>query len=222
MRTLTESENQMIKRRLEALHLEYLEIYDEVFDHYSSELEKSAPWEFKEKFESLNKAFSWSVVKKMERNLEKNTNQQIARIQWRALTFRDFKNQEILFTLTMAFALVASYFLFRIEGLFISTAVVALVISIMVWRTHGRGISFSLGRTHQRPVACLSKVTIRRLAFLYGTMTWIWLGISNWNSSDPGEIGTVMGFAVCLLFFFYSISLWKASNNYATPKNIIL
>ncbi|ERM84497.1 hypothetical protein P872_25410 [Rhodonellum psychrophilum GCM71 = DSM 17998] len=71
MRKLTETELQAIKYRLDSLSLSYLEIYDELLDHYITALEQVNSEEFKTKKEALDEEFAWSVVKKMEKELLK-------------------------------------------------------------------------------------------------------------------------------------------------------
>lgn len=69
MRKLTETELQTIKKRLDSLCLSYLEIYNELLDHYITALEQVSPEEFGTKKEALDEEFAWSVVKKMENEL---------------------------------------------------------------------------------------------------------------------------------------------------------
>lgn len=72
MRTLTEIEIQTIKDRLDRCLIAYVEIYDELLDHYISALEQIPEEEFDRKKEALDDEFSWSVIKQMEKDLQKN------------------------------------------------------------------------------------------------------------------------------------------------------
>ena len=72
MRTLTETETQTIKARLDRCLIAYQEIYDELLDHYISALEQVSVKEFLEKKEELDDTFSWSVIKGLEKELEKS------------------------------------------------------------------------------------------------------------------------------------------------------
>ena len=69
---LSENEIQTIKTRLDRCLIAYQEIYDELLDHYISALEKVSAEDFLKKKEELDDAFSWSVIKGMEKALEKS------------------------------------------------------------------------------------------------------------------------------------------------------
>ncbi len=71
MRTLSNSEIQIIKDRLDRCLIAYAEIYDELLDHYILALESVSPDEFESKKEALDDEFSWSVIKGMEKDLQK-------------------------------------------------------------------------------------------------------------------------------------------------------
>lgn len=71
MRKLSEIETQIIKDRLDRCLIAYVEIYDELLDHYISALEQTAEEKFENKKEALDDEFSWSVIKQMEKDLQK-------------------------------------------------------------------------------------------------------------------------------------------------------
>lgn len=71
MRKLSEIEIQTIKDRLDSLNLSYLEIYNELLDHYVTALEQTPEEEFDQKKEALDDEFSWSIIKQMEKDLQK-------------------------------------------------------------------------------------------------------------------------------------------------------
>ena len=53
-RELTDSEFQSIKDRLDSLSLSYIEIYNELLDHYVTALEQVEPEEFADRKEMLD------------------------------------------------------------------------------------------------------------------------------------------------------------------------
>ncbi|PRY88187.1 hypothetical protein [Mongoliibacter ruber] len=57
MRTLTETETQTIKTRLDRCLIAYQEIYDELLDHYISALEKVSVEDFLKVKEEVNEKF---------------------------------------------------------------------------------------------------------------------------------------------------------------------
>lgn len=71
MRALSKNEIQTIQERLDRCLIAYQEIYDELLDHYVSALELASVEEFHQKKEELDDAFSWSVIKRMEKDLQK-------------------------------------------------------------------------------------------------------------------------------------------------------
>ncbi|MCH7397634.1 hypothetical protein MM236_06520 [Belliella sp. DSM 107340] len=71
MRKLTDTEIQTIKDRLDRCLIAYAEIYDELLDHYISALEQTPEEEFDCKKEALDDEFSWSIIKQMEKDLQK-------------------------------------------------------------------------------------------------------------------------------------------------------
>ncbi|GAB2615802.1 hypothetical protein [Belliella aquatica] len=72
MRKLTDIEIQTIKDRLDRCLIAYAEIYDELLDHYITALERTTEEEFDRKKEALDDEFSWSIIKQMEKDLQKN------------------------------------------------------------------------------------------------------------------------------------------------------
>lgn len=71
MRTLTDIEIQTIKDRLDRCLIAYVEIYDELLDHYITALEQTPKESFTIKKEALDDEFSWSIIKQMEKDLQK-------------------------------------------------------------------------------------------------------------------------------------------------------
>lgn len=71
MRKLSDNEIQILKDRLDRLLIAYVEIYDELLDHYITALEQLPSEEFQTKKQLLDDEFAWSVVKGMEKQLVK-------------------------------------------------------------------------------------------------------------------------------------------------------
>ena len=117
MRKLSDLEFNSIQTRLESLQIGYVEIYDELLDHYISQLEKKDVSDFKKEFENLNETFAWSVVKGMEKNLEKQTNKLIAKIQWESLKIWKFSPNDFFTGLLIAGLMFISFLTFKLEGL---------------------------------------------------------------------------------------------------------
>jgi len=71
MRKLSDIEMQIVKDRLDRLLITYVEIYDELLDHYVTALEQLPAEEFHTKKEALDDELAWSVVRGMEKQLVK-------------------------------------------------------------------------------------------------------------------------------------------------------
>lgn len=220
MRKLSDIEISSIKTRLDLLQIAYIEIYDELLDHYISQLEKKDPSEFYQNLEQLNETFAWSVVKKMENNLEKNTLKQVARMQWENLKFWNYSLNEAVISIFIAASMLGFYLSSGIEGLFLASSILAVIGIMIVIKKQGKGINFSLSQKKQKPVTCVSKVIFLRLGLLYGCLTWFWVAVSNWGKSNPGPIGNTLGIIICTGVFLYTISLLKVSINYKRPEII--
>ena len=221
MRKLNEQEIKSIKSRLDSLQIAYVEIYDELLDHYVSQLEKKHPSEFNQNLVQLNESFAWSVVKKMESNLEKNTQKRVANMQWESLKFWNYSIYETFISFLLMASMLAFYLFFGVEGLFLASSVLALTAIIIALRKHGESINFSLNPKKQRPIACVSKVIFWRLGILYGCLSWFWVAVKNWGNFDLGPIGTTLGIIICTGVFLYTISLLKVSIIYKKPELII-
>lgn len=216
MRKLSETEIQTIKYCLDRLQIMYIEIYDELLDHYISELEKRQETEFSAVLDQLNEAFTWSVVKKMEKNLQKNAIQQVAKMQWEALKFWNLSFNEVIIGLSFISMIMISFFWKNLEGVFISLSMFSLIGIILTWKIQGKGINFSLFTKNQKPVACISKAIIMRLGLLYGCMSWALIDLNYY--SDLGPVGNFLGILLTSSIFFYIVSLIKVAFSYKKPN----
>jgi hypothetical protein len=221
MRKLNDLETTSIKTRLDLLQIAYIEIYDELLDHYISQLEKTHPSEFNQNLEQLNETFAWSVVKKMETNLEKNTQKRVASMQWESLKFWNYSFNEVLISILLTASMLGFYLSSGIEGLFLASSILAVIGILIAIKKQGKGINFSLYPKNQKPVACVSKAILSRLGLLYGCLSWFWVGVSNWGKTDLGPIGNTLGIIVCTGVFLYTISLLKVSIIYKKPEIIL-
>ena len=77
MRQLSELEIQKIDQRLKRLQIRYTEVFEEIRDHYITALEQVSLENFVAKKEILDEEFAWSVVKGMDKELEKNVSKQV-------------------------------------------------------------------------------------------------------------------------------------------------
>ncbi|MBW3469934.1 hypothetical protein [Arthrospiribacter ruber] len=222
MRKLTDIEHQIIKIRLDDLQIAYSEIYLELLDHYVTALEQEPENNFIRKKSSLDEKFAWSVVKSLEKTLEKNTNKRVAGMLWDSLKFWNYSSKEVIITLFVALIVMLAFLFKGIEGLFLTTSILSLVGIIVALKKQGKGMSFSFNPKSQKPFACVSKIILQRLGLHYGSLSWLWVVLSNWGESDPGPIGTTLGAIICASILLYNFSLIKVSITYQKPEHLIL
>lgn len=206
MRTLSPQEIARIDQRLDSLKIQYLEIFHELRDHYFTELEKKPAEEFEVTFQQLNETFAWSVVKKMEKELEKNVSKQVLVAQLEFLKFwnRGIKGQLISFA-SLSF-LVICIFTFPASELLLVFLAIIICTSAGVFVIKRDALFFSLSH---KPVSIRSTTVLKRVGILNNLFVWIYVMP---NIFTNGAILTntlfVVGMGIVTVFgILYSISL---------------
>ncbi|MCH7408257.1 hypothetical protein MM239_02530 [Belliella sp. DSM 111904] len=194
MRKLTDVELEIIKERLESLSLSYIEIYNELFDHYVTALEQVDSKEFVEKKEILDDEFAWSVVHHMEKELLKNVSQELQSSQLEALKFwkMDFWRVFGIFTYT-----VLLIFIYKTISLDVMMAFAFLpgfgVITALLYHS-GNNFWFSFNPRYFRPRNVILQAAVGRYLFVL-------------NSSN---------------FFFFITSIILINNNLENSAMILM
>jgi hypothetical protein len=189
------------------LRIQYVEIYDEIKDHYLSELEKKSANEFEATFQQLNEAFAWSVVKKMEKNLERSTDQIITHLQWAELKFWKLNSKSQLYPLLMMLVLGVVYRFLDVEGMTLTVAVIALVSIPIIWYSIWTEISFSPRRFNFKSAKAFPNQIVNRIGICFSGLSLFYVAINNWNDSNPGVTGTIMIWLITAPATLYILSL---------------
>jgi len=212
MRTLSKSELDQVQNRLSALQIYFEELYDELYDHYISELEKIPEAEFQKTMVRLNESFAWSIVRKMEQNIRKTSNQEVSKMQLDSLKFWKKDQFNWFLVIVMITLSAGSYMLFKLEGLFNCIAILCIVTAVYVWFRQGRGLSLNLDPKKQKPVKMLSAAIVGRLGsfFSFGSLLLFLLSLQD-PSGNPGFIALIIGFLITGLVLVGLYSLLVAS-----------
>lgn len=171
MRQLSEQELEWIHARLKSLHIRYSEVYEEIFDHYCTTLENAPALDSPTTITKLNETFAWSVVKGMDKELEKNVSKQV----WAAqLEFLKFWNHGVKgFLIGCGFILTLSILIATIpsaELVFIPFTAI-FIVAILIYYIKGYGLSFTL---KHKSVSVLSATIFKRISIFGNIFIWIY------------------------------------------------
>jgi hypothetical protein len=153
MRKLSGQEIQIIKDRLDRCLIAYIEIYDELFDHYILALENASPDEFDAKKEALDEEFSWSVIKGMEKDLLKTAWRELMKTMKSSYMVWNLGWQKIGVLIFMTLILIP-VFHFAGEEAFYIVAIMFFVIlsgSILYFHRKKYRLSWSLAPEKHQP-----------------------------------------------------------------------
>jgi len=222
MRTLSKSELDQVQNRLSALQIYFEELYDELYDHYISELEKIPEAEFQKTMVRLNESFAWSIVRKMEQNIRKTSNQEVSKMQLDSLKFWKKDQFNWFLVIVMITLSAGSYMLFKLEGLFNCIAILCIVTAVYVWFRQGRGLSLNLDPKKQKPVKMLNAAIVGRLGsfFSFGGILIFLLSLQDDPVGNPGFITLIIGFLITGLVLVGLYSLLVASARIKTSKKL--
>ncbi|GHB34486.1 hypothetical protein [Mongoliitalea lutea] len=170
MRTLSETEIQTIQTRLDRCLIAYQEIYDELLDHYISALEQVPVEVYLQKKEELDNTFSWSVIRGMEKALEKSARKEFlrtARSSYKIWTL-GWKKLSILLVVGLLFTPV--FLLTGPEGTYIVSALVlfSMVGFSLYFNKTKYGFSWSLAPGVHKPRYVLAHQFFGSHVFIFG------------------------------------------------------
>lgn len=170
MRSLTETEIQTIKTRLDRCLIAYQEIYDELLDHYITALEQLPEEEFLQKKEELDDTFSWSVIKSMEKELEKSAWKEFLRTARSSYKIWTLGWKKIALLLIIGILIVPIFQFTGPEGTYIVSAFVlfSLVGFSIYFNKTKYGFSWSLAPSVHKPRYVLAHQFFGSHVFIFG------------------------------------------------------
>lgn len=189
MRMLSENEIQLIKAHLESLSLSYIEIYNELYDHYVTALEAVSEESFESRKNELDEEFAWSVVREMEKELLKNVSEQLEQSQFEALKFWKMDFWKVLGIFIYTALLITVYEFISLDVMLVFSFVPALGIMIALLNQSGNYFSFSLDPNYFRPRNVILQAALGRYSLVLNFSNFFFIltsiilsnnGFENW------------------------------------------
>jgi hypothetical protein len=217
MRKLSELEIQKIDQRLKSLKIRYIEIYEEIRDHYITALEQVSLEKFDAKKEVLDDEFAWSVVRKMEKELSKQVSKQVLVAQLEFLKFWNHGIKGLLIALVGLSAIVITTFSIPPSELILVFLAIIICTAVGVFIIKRDALSFSLSH---KTVSISSAIALKRIGILNSVFLWIY-GMPNIFTNGAILTNTLfvagMGI-VTVISMMYSISLLAIASSLHKPK----
>ncbi|WP_304517828.1 hypothetical protein [Cecembia rubra] len=169
-RNLSDTELQTIKARLDRCLIAYKEIYDELLDHYISTLEKVSAEDFLKVKEELDDVFSWSVIKGMEKALEKSAWKEFLRTARSSYKIWTLGWKKIALLLILGLLVVPVFQFTGPEGTYIVSVFVlfSLVGFSIYFNKTKYGLSWSLAPSVHKPRHVLAHQFFGSHLFIFG------------------------------------------------------
>ena len=218
MRTLSSQEITRIDQRLESLKIQYLEIYQELRDHYFTELEKKSSEEFEPTFDQLNETFSWPMVKLMEKGLKKSAEKRIKEMQWEMLKFWKPDNPDFHIAPLSILLILPMFVLFDVEGVTLLMGIIGVLGILISFLALLGKFTFIPKRFSFQFDTALSHQFYHKSGFFIGGPLLILVAINNWNSSNPGLVGRIMIWLFAIPHLLYYLTLIRVALNWKYKK----
>ncbi|MGY6559425.1 MAG: hypothetical protein ACXIT9_09090 [Nitritalea sp.] len=170
MRALTETEIQTIRTRLDRCLIAYQEIYDELLDHYISALEQVPSEGFLQKKEELDDTFSWSVIKVMEKELEKSAWKEFLRTARSSYQIWTLGWKKLVILLLVGLLAIPVFQFSGPEGTYIASVLIlfSLVGFSIYYNKSKYGFSWSLAPSEHKPRYVLANQFFGSHVFIFG------------------------------------------------------
>lgn len=170
MRNLSENEIQIIKARLDRCLIAYRELYDELLDHYISALEQVSEEDFSQKKEELDDTFSWSVIKGMEKELEKAAWKEFLRTARSSYQLWTLGWKKLSILLCVGLLTIPVFQLTGPEGTYIVSALIlfSLIGFSIYFNKNKYGFSWSLAPSIHKPRYVLAQQFFGAHVFIFG------------------------------------------------------
>ncbi|WP_425635906.1 hypothetical protein ACPUEN_10865 [Algoriphagus yeomjeoni] len=219
MRKLSEEELKWIHTRLKSLHIRYTEVYEEIFDHYCTTLENTPELESPRAIAKLNQSFAWSVVKNMDKELEKNVSKQMNLVQIAYLKFWNFGSKGFLVVLGVVIGVVLFFAVVPETELLISLLIIVSVGLIIAKYILQKNLPFTL---KHKPIGSWPASVAKRISLFGNVYVWIYI-MPKIFLEDKTLASPLFSNAVLILTLFgilYAASLVAVAFN--SPKSKLI
>jgi hypothetical protein len=167
MRQLSIEEIQTIEDRLDKMSISYLEIYNELLDHYTTSLEQVSSDKFASTKEVLDEEFTWSVVRRMDKELLNTVSTQLQESQLELLKFWKLDFWKVLSIFTYTSLLLVVYHLFSLDVIFIFAVIPALFSVAALLYHSGNYFGFPLDPSYYRPRKVILQAAFGKYGLAY-------------------------------------------------------
>lgn len=219
MRKLSEQEITSIHARLKSLYIRYTEVYQEIFDHYCTTLENSPAVESPAIIAKLNDTFAWSVVKNMDKELEKNVSKQVMVAQLDFLKFWNYGLKGFLIGFVGLVALSISIFIIPASEIIMVFLVLIICTTAGIYFIKRDAMNFSF---QHKSVSVSSLAILKKVGILNSLICWLYampsiLARGDIHSNNLYTIGLGLATVVSII---YSVSLIAVASNLPKSKLI--
>jgi len=213
MRKLSIEEIQAIEDRLDKMSISYLEIYNELLDHYTTTLEQVSSDKFASTKEVLDEEFAWSVVRRMDKELLNTVSTQLQKSQLELLKFWKLDFWKVLSIFTYTSLLLVVYHFFSLDVIIFLSIVPALGILIALLYHSGNYFSFSLDPSYHRPRNVIIQAALGKYALVFNLFNFFFI-ISSLILNDHDFENWAIALTICYSTFhnLYALSLYTSIN----------
>ncbi|MFT4857730.1 MAG: hypothetical protein ACI9UV_000121 [Algoriphagus sp.] len=212
-RTLSEIEILIIKDQLESLPIAYVEIYDELLDHYVTALEQLPAEEFPIKKEALDHEFNWSVVVRMEKELLKTVSKEMKSAKMESLKFWKLDFWQLLLVFSQLFLLLFVHQFISHDVMIAFSFLPGLLVLVALLYYSGNYYSFTLDPTYHRPRAVILQAALDRYRLIFSLVYPFFLSGSIFLNNHGFEIfGMLLMIIYSTLLSIYAFSLSNTLN----------
>jgi hypothetical protein len=212
MRKLLTEEIQAIEVRLDQMNVSYLEVYNELLDHYTTALEQVSSDEFASTKGNLDDEFSWSVVRKMEKELLNHVSGQLQRSQLDSLKFwkLDFWKLAMIFAYA-GFLFAVSQFV-SLDVIILLSFIPALCIMVVLLYQSGN-YSLSNELNYHRPRRVIFQAALGKYAVAFNLFYFFYI-ISSLllRHQYLGSWAITLTLGYSTIFNLYALSLLNSIN----------
>lgn len=166
MRQLSIEETQVIEDQLNNLNISFVEIYNELLDHYTTALKEVSSENFASSKEILDHEFTWSAVRKMEKELLKNVSVQFQKPQLESLKFWKLGLGKLLIIFVYTDFLLAASLFVSLDMFILFSFIPALCIMVVLLYQSGN-YSLSLDPNYHRPRRVIFQVALAKYALAF-------------------------------------------------------
>jgi len=219
MRKLTEQELERIHARLKSLYIRYTEVYQEIFDHYCTTLENSPAIESPAIIAKLNETFAWSVVKNMDKELERNVSQKVTTGQLAYLKFWNFGVKGFLIAFGVVVGVVLSVMVAPEPELIIISLFTVFITSLVAKYILGKKLSFTL---KHKPIDIWPSSITKRVSLFSNIFIWLYFmpRIFLREESISSQLYSIATVLLTFIGLVYVISLFAVASNLPKSKLI--